>query len=81
MLKMCRDLGFDGLNITFPAKQIVIPLLDELALTARMVGAVNTVTFAEDGRTVGHNTDVTGFRASLEDSLQGRPCGRSVLVG
>ncbi|WP_246126248.1 shikimate dehydrogenase [Nesterenkonia populi] len=81
LLDLCRELRFDGLNITFPAKQTVLPLLDELAPTAQLVGAVNTVIFREDGTSLGHNTDVTGFRASLDDSLADRPCGRTVLLG
>jgi len=52
--------GFDGLNITHPCKQAVIPLLDELSDDARALGAVNTVLFA-DGKRVGHNTDWSGF--------------------
>lgn len=80
LLTYSQRLGFDGLNITYPAKQTVLPLLDELASSAQMIGAVNTVVFAE-GRTIGHNTDVTGFKASLDDSLEDTPCGEVVLVG
>lgn len=80
MLTYFRRLGFDGLNITYPAKQTVLPLLDELAPSAQMIGAVNTVVFS-GGRTIGHNTDVTGFKASIDDSLEGAPCGEVVLVG
>lgn len=80
LLDFARRTGFDGLNITYPAKQTVLPLLDELAPSAQMIGAVNTVVF--DGeRAIGHNTDVTGFRASLDDALGGTGCGRVVLVG
>ncbi len=80
LLDYSRRAGFDGLNITFPAKQMVVPLLDELAPSARMIGAVNTVVFSE-GQTIGHNTDVTGFKASLDDALGAGTCGRVVLVG
>ena len=80
LLDFAQRSGFDGLNITYPAKQTVLPLLDESAPSAQMIGAVNTVVF--DGeRTVGHNTDVTGFRASLDDALGTADCGRVVLVG
>lgn len=80
LLQMAQRLGFDGLNITFPAKQNIIPLLDELGPTAAMIGAVNTVVF-DDGTATGHNTDVTGFKASIDDALAQNPCGHVVLVG
>jgi len=57
-----RRAGYRGLNITHPCKQLVIPHLDELSRAAGEIGAVNTVVFAPDGRTTGHNTDWSGFR-------------------
>ena len=53
-------MRFDGLNITFPCKQRVIPLLDELSEEARGIGAVNTVVRRGD-RLVGYNTDGAGL--------------------
>ncbi|MFN3925025.1 MAG: shikimate dehydrogenase family protein, partial [Pseudarthrobacter sp.] len=38
-----RALGFMGVNVTIPHKEAVLPLLDEVAPTARQVGAVNTI--------------------------------------
>ncbi|EXF24175.1 shikimate dehydrogenase [Nesterenkonia sp. AN1] len=81
LLEMARRLGFNGLNITFPAKQNIMPLLDRLGPSAAMIGAVNTVLFDEDGAAVGHNTDVTGFKASIDDALAQNRCGHVVLVG
>ena len=80
LLESARRLGFDGLNITHPVKQTIIPLLDHLAPSARSVGAVNTVLFGVDGAT-GHNTDVTGFGAAFDESLGDAPRGRVVLLG
>lgn len=67
-----RDAGFSGFNVTFPFKQAIVPLLDELAESASLVGAVNTVAI-RDGRMIGHNTDMPGFRDSL---LEGLPDAR-----
>jgi shikimate dehydrogenase len=61
-------MGFAGLNITHPCKQLVIPLLDELSDDARSLGAVNTVAF-KDGKRVGHNTDWFGFAESFRRGL------------
>lgn len=68
LVRAARDLGFDGLNITHPCKQLVIEHLDGLTPQAAALGAVNTVVF-DDGGAVGHNTDVTGFAASFARGL------------
>ncbi|WP_369231756.1 shikimate dehydrogenase [Streptomyces sp. R21] len=80
LVRAARDLGFDGLNITHPCKQLVIGHLDELAPGAEALGAVNTVVF-EGGRAVGHNTDVTGFAASFARGLPDAPLERVVQLG
>lgn len=54
-----------GFNVTIPHKQSIIPYLDECTPEAS-IGAVNTVKI-ENGRWIGHNTDVTGFLESLPD--------------
>ncbi|MGW2517541.1 shikimate dehydrogenase [Streptomyces sp. NPDC001617] len=81
LVRAARDLGFDGLNITHPCKQLVIEHLDALAPQAEALGAVNTVVFEEDGRAVGHNTDVTGFAASFARGLPDVPLERVVQLG
>lgn len=78
-----RDLagqGFAGVNITYPFKQRVIPVLDELSQSAALVGAVNTVAMRE-GRLVGHNTDMDGFRDSLDHGLPNVPKKHVLLLG
>ena len=76
-----RRLGFTGLNITYPFKQAVIPLLEALSPEAQQIGAVNTVVFAADGRAIGHNTDWSGFANSFERDLADAPRRRVTLVG
>ncbi|CAL9628644.1 shikimate dehydrogenase [Streptomyces sp. enrichment culture] len=80
LVRAARDLGFDGLNITHPCKQLVLDHLDALSPQAEALGAVNTVVF-EDGRAVGHNTDVTGFAASFARGLPDAPLDRVVQLG
>ena len=60
--------GFAGLNITYPSKQAVVPLLSDLSEEARVLGAVNTVVL-KNGRRVGHNTDCSGFAAAFRRRL------------
>ena len=80
LLTSARRLGFSGLNVTHPIKQLVLPLLDELASSAQSVGAVNTVVFDND-RSIGYNTDVTGFGRALDEALPGNPLRKVVLIG
>lgn len=75
-----RLLGFAGLNVTYPFKQAVLPLLDALAPDAAAIGAVNTVVFGPNG-TIGHNTDCWGFTQSFRDGLAGAAKHRVLLLG
>ncbi|MBR0812487.1 shikimate dehydrogenase [Bradyrhizobium diazoefficiens] len=68
MLEGVRRLGFAGVNITYPYKEAVVPLLDALAPGAAAMGAVNTVV-VRDGRLTGHNTDTTGFARAVAPLL------------
>ncbi len=54
-----------GLNVTIPYKQAVIPYLDALDNSAQKVGAVNVIRF-KDGRLLGYNSDYYGFKISLQ---------------
>lgn len=80
LILRARDEGYSALNVTFPCKQLVIPVLDELSSEAERLDAVNLVLF-RDGRMIGHNTDWTGFRAAFEDGLGGAPRESVVQVG
>jgi shikimate dehydrogenase len=80
LLDGVRLLGFSGVNVTFPYKEAVIPLLDALAPGAAAIGTANTVV-ARDGKLTGHNTDATGF-ASAFRSVLGAPGDAPVaLIG
>lgn len=80
LMAAARAMGFAGLNITYPCKQAVIPLLDDLSDEARAMGAVNTVVF-RDGKATGHNTDGSGWRWGFERTLPQADLGRVVLLG
>ncbi|WP_295466022.1 shikimate dehydrogenase [uncultured Pseudomonas sp.] len=80
LLQAAQRTGFTGLNITFPCKQAIIPLLDDLSPEARGIGAVNTVVLA-DGRAVGHNTDCLGFAEGFRRGLPDVAKGLVVQLG
>ncbi len=80
LMSAIRLIGFDGLNVTHPCKQAVIPLLDELSEEARAIGAVNTVV-RRNGRLVGHNTDGSGWSWGFRRALPRAKLDRVVLLG
>lgn len=80
ILASCERLGFDGINVTHPFKQAVIPHLHDLSDDARALGAVNTVLF-RDGRRIGHNTDWSGFAEPFRARMAGAPMDRVVQLG
>lgn len=80
LLDAAQRTGFTGLNITFPCKQAILPLLDQLSPEAEAIGAVNTVVL-KDGIRVGHNTDCLGFAEGLRRGLPGVDRTRVVQMG
>lgn len=80
LLDGIRRIGFAGVNVTFPYKEAVVPLLDEMSARARDIGAVNTVVVS-DGRLIGHNTDTTGFERAVADLVAASNRGAVALIG
>ena len=70
--------NWDGVNVTMPYKQAVIPYLDHVSPAAAQLGAVNTIVRRE-GKLIGHNTDYLGFQSMLERSGLS-PSGKKCLV-
>jgi len=70
---------FDGINVTIPYKQAVIPYCSALSQEAHLIGSVNTIIKEEDGSLHGHNTDYFGFCVMLEKAKID-PKGKKVLV-
>jgi len=80
LLDGVKNFGFAGVNVTFPYKEAVVPLLDELSDGARAIGAVNTVVVRE-GRLVGYNTDATGFERAVANLVTASCRGPVALIG
>ncbi len=80
LLTAAQRMAYTGLNITFPCKQAIIPLLDDLSPEARGIGAVNTVVL-KDGKRVGHNTDCLGFAEGFRRGMDGAARERVVQMG
>jgi quinate/shikimate dehydrogenase (NAD+) len=80
LLDGVRRVGFAGVNVTYPYKEAVVDLLDELAPEAAAMGAVNSVV-VRDGRLIGHNTDTTGFVRAAESFVAESGRGEVAVIG
>ncbi len=82
-VRMLPKIGFVGANVTAPHKETVIEALDEVELTARRIGAVNTIVVQKDGSLLGCNTDGFGFLENLKENHQNfsAATGPAVVIG
>lgn len=80
LVSAARIAGFDGFNVTHPAKQAIMPLLDEIDEDALAIGAVNTVRIS-NGRTKGFNTDAWGFAEGIRRGISGAKMDKVVQIG
>ena len=70
---------YDGLNVTLPYKEKIIPLLDEIDDEAKKIGAVNTIK-VDGSKTIGFNTDAFGFHQSIKPFLNNKH-ERALILG
>jgi shikimate dehydrogenase len=81
LVRHARLLGYSGLNVTYPAKQVVIPHLDKLDAVSSSLGAVNTIVIEDDGRLVGYNTDADAFGEAVAERLGDLTSDRVLQLG
>lgn len=74
-----RAMGIRGVNVTIPHKLAIMPLLDRIDESARIIGAVNTIV-NNDGQLVGYNTDGLGYVRSLKEEMEPHLAGANVLI-
>ncbi|VGO21435.1 shikimate dehydrogenase [Pontiella sulfatireligans] len=72
-------MGFAGVNLTVPHKEVAFRGLEKLDASAKLFGAANTIEFT-DGGMVGHNTDGYGFLKALEEAFGKSVEGDSIFV-
>ena len=75
-----NEPNLNGLNVTIPYKKEVIPFLDYITEESKLIGAVNTIVWNDSGKTVGHNTDHTGFRKALTKHVETIP-KKALILG
>jgi shikimate dehydrogenase len=61
-----RNGKINGINVTVPFKQSVIPFIDELSYEANQIQSVNTI-YKENNKILGHNTDISGFELAIRE--------------
>jgi len=69
VIKKIKNKELQGINVTIPYKQAVMPFLDLIKDDARETLSVNTVSLNSEGKTVGSNTDVYGFEEGFINKL------------
>jgi shikimate dehydrogenase len=80
VLNAMQLLGYAGANVTVPYKQAVMPHLDIVSEDAQIIQAVNTVVF-KDGKSIGYNTDWSGFAESFALQCPGVALDEVALFG
>lgn len=79
VLPAMKAMGFGGVNLTVPLKEVAFRGFEELDPSAESLGAVNTVEFTDAGM-IGHNTDGEGFLLALKETFGSSPRDRRVFV-
>jgi shikimate dehydrogenase len=69
-----------GMNVTVPFKKIIIPFLDKLSEEAKNSQSVNTI-YKKDNKIIGDNTDIEGFKLSLEKIGQKIKNKKTLILG
>ena len=67
LILQIKEKKIDGVNITIPFKKKIISYIDELTLEAESTQSVNTI-YLKNDKLIGHNTDIDGFKMSVEKS-------------
>ena len=75
-----RKEKIHGINVTVPFKKIVIPFLDKLSEEAKISQSVNTI-YKKDNKIIGENTDIEGFKLSLEKTGQEIKNKKALILG
>lgn len=75
-----KNSGIRGFNVTIPYKTKIIPLIDTLSERAKLVGAINTVTFDKDKKSIGDNTDVIGFWDAIPEEIRKKLKGQNISI-
>ncbi|MDR4987571.1 MAG: hypothetical protein RG741_01875 [Bacteroidales bacterium] len=80
LISIVKLLDIKGASVTSPFKESILPLLDQVSASARVIGAVNCIRF-KNGAISGHNTDHVGVTAALSEAGITLPEARILVLG
>lgn len=69
VVRLLRERGFTGANVTVPHKQAACSLCNDTDALSRVTGSVNTLVFQKDGSVSGFNTDGPGFARAIREEF------------
>ncbi len=78
LIKEVKEKKIDGINVTVPFKNSVIPFLDKLSSEAQKTQSVNTI-HLKDGIVIGDNTDIEGFKLAIKNTNYDI-AGKNILI-
>ena len=81
IVKKIKDKSLNGINITLPYKQKIVPYLDVLVNDAEVTSSVNTIYLNEQNIVVGENTDVFGLQAAYLKELDNASKKKALIIG
>ena len=81
IINKIRDKGLNGINITLPYKQKIVPYLDRLVNDAEITGSVNTVYLDDNDVIIGENTDVFGLQAAYLKEVDNITKKKALVIG
>ena len=81
LIEKVREKNISGINVTVPFKKEIIPHLDRLTLDAEVTQSVNTIFSTNEGKIVGHNTDIGGFENAIKDTKYSLLEKRALVLG
>ena len=81
ILKKIRNKELNGVNITLPYKQKIIPFVDQLVNDAKSTNSVNTIFIDDSNTLVGENTDVFGLQAAYLKEITNAEKKKALVIG
>ena len=81
IVQKIRNKELNGVNITLPYKQKIIPFIDQLVNDAKSTNSVNTIFLDDSNSLVGENTDVFGLQAAYLKEITNSENKKALVIG
>ena len=81
IVKQIKNKKLNGVNVTLPYKQKIVPHLNLLVNDAEITSSVNTIYLDEKNSIIGENTDVFGLQAAYLKEVDDISKKRALIIG